>query len=378
MVRANGRLKTSLLQLNYKCPSSGNRLPVSFNMCGRATQTLITAREAGLHLGASTDSIDYVEQQECNPDDRTSSGPDNHSLDNYNMCPGMKALIILKDGDRIVMDRMAWGLITRKGTDKTPLPTGKKRMSMHFQNLMFNARSDTLFSKPTFSKLCLQKRACVVALDGYFEWKQSALGSGKGKKQPYYVYRSKASTGEVAPLLIAGLWTQVSTSIPEEPALHTFTILTTEPCEQIKWLHNRMPLCLWDKKSCLDWLENPSPSVLKLIDSIAAKAGGFKWHMVSTEISNLKFQGEKAIQAIKPPPSVLSFFATAKPKAESVSANTSRGKARNEKKPDASLEIAEPSKQAFSSKQKERSRPSPVKQTSAKKRKITSFFEKQR
>ncbi|KAL3945014.1 MAG: hypothetical protein SGBAC_000871 [Bacillariaceae sp.] len=353
-------------------------------MCGRAAQTFRAAKEAGLHLGASLDSLDNPENGNAESDENPHRG--NPGTDNYNMCPGMNALVMWKDGDHIAIDQMAWGLLTKTGTAKNPLPVGKQRMSLHFQNLMFNARSDTLFSKPSFTKLTSQKRACVVALDGYFEWKKSPLGSGKGKKEPYYVYRTKSGTGEVAPLLIAGLWTQVSTGIPEEPVLSSFTILTTEPCKQIKWLHDRMPLCLWDKKSCIEWLENPSPSVLKSIDSVAAKTEEFDWHMVSTEMSNLKFRSEKAIQKVKPPPSVLSFFAT---KSNAISTNPVSEKAKHGTKKSSQLGSSkgnESPKLCFSPKRpssqktplpkrKDRLRPKPTAVLPTKRSKITSFFQ---
>ena len=74
----------------------------------------------------------------------------------------------------------------------------RQRMGMHFAGLMYNARTDTLFSKPTFSRLAKEGRSCVVALDGYFEWKASPLGGGKGKKQPYFVHRKRKSNNDDA------------------------------------------------------------------------------------------------------------------------------------------------------------------------------------
>jgi putative SOS response-associated peptidase YedK len=41
-------------------------------------------------------------------------------------------------------------------------------MGMHFAGLMYNARTDTLFTKPTFSRLANQGKACVVALVSIF------------------------------------------------------------------------------------------------------------------------------------------------------------------------------------------------------------------
>eukprot|EP00980_Cylindrotheca_fusiformis_P010700 scaffold2400_cov187-Cylindrotheca_fusiformis.AAC.5 len=272
-------------------------------MCGRASQTLAAAHEVGEQLGVGAPKSGNVSDEGL-----VEGKTERDNFDNYNMCPGMNAFVIFKNDDKYEMERMSWGLLTKNGTSKKPIQTGKQRMSLQFQSLMFNARSDTLFSKPTFSKLAHQRRSCIVALDGYFEWKKSPLAGGKGKKQPYYVYHKDHGRDKKNPLLVAGLWTQVSTGIPDEPTLRTFTILTTEPCKQIAWLHDRMPLCLWDENSCLEWLDNPTSKVLKAMDITARQNEGFAWHMVSQEMSNLKFRGRKATEAIKSPPSVLSFF----------------------------------------------------------------------
>lgn len=256
-------------------------------MCGRAAQSLRTANEAASRF------------QAVNKD---SSSDNNPKTSTYNLSPGMNAAVMWKDDDgQVVMDNMGFGLITRGGSKNHPIPSGKQRMNLMFQNLMFNARSDTLFSKPTFARLLAQKKSCIIALDGYFEWKQSLLPGDKGKKQPYFVYSKNG-------ILVAGLWTEVYAS-PDEPNLRTFTILTTEPSKQIEWLHDRMPVCLWDHSSAMKWLTNPSAAVLKTLDDAARKKNdGFSWHMVSPEMSDLKFQGEKVIKPIKPPASVLSFF----------------------------------------------------------------------
>mmetsp|Transcript_2545 Transcript_2545/g.6647 ORF Transcript_2545/g.6647 Transcript_2545/m.6647 type:complete len:241 (+) Transcript_2545:185-907(+) len=127
-----------------------------------------------------------------------------------------------------------WGLVTRGGTERSPLPPGSTK---HFSGLMFNARSDTLYEKRSFRDLALKGNTCVVSVDGFYEWKISdkdTLGGGSGK-QPYFVHRSDG-----LPLLIAGLWTSVPTGgkcghngKPE--MLHTFTLLTTDVCPKLGW-----------------------------------------------------------------------------------------------------------------------------------------------
>jgi len=226
-----------------------------------------------------------------------------------------------------------WGLVTKAGSAQNPLPSGSKaRMGMHFSGLMYNARTDTLFEKPTFSKLALRKRSCVVALDGYFEWKSSPLAGGKGKKQPYFVYANTSiertqgqASGTSKPgfLLLAGLWTRVPTGLPDEPFLDTFTILTTEACKQIEWLHHRMPVCLWDLALAKKWLHDPSPSVHEKIDTAAkSNNGGFSWHMVTTEMSSVKFRAIDAIKEKKAPKPVIAYFSKMADTKSSTTAST--------------------------------------------------------
>lgn len=53
----------------------------------------------------------------------------------------------------IICTSHVWGIIPRSGSKEIPLPEGP---SKHFSNLMFNARSDTLYDKRTFRDLVLQ------------------------------------------------------------------------------------------------------------------------------------------------------------------------------------------------------------------------------
>lgn len=170
------------------------------------------------------------------------------------------------------MIKYRWGLVNKGGTAQHPLPSdSKERMGMHFAGLMYNARTDTLFTKPSFSRLAKQNRACLVALDGYFEWKVSPLAGGKGKKQPYFVHKKPVDNDKSNYLLMAGLWNRVPTGLSEEPYLDTFTVLTTEACQQISWLHHRMPVCIWDTKLAHKWLNDPSPKTLEEVDQAAQR-----------------------------------------------------------------------------------------------------------
>lgn len=235
--------------------------------------------------------------------------------DNFNLSPGHDAVVFTlnKQTGALEMDRKIWGLVTKGGTANNPVPKGP---SKHFANLMFNARSDTLFSKPTFARLLNEGKTCVVAFDGFFEWKADALGGGKGKKQPYFVFRKDTDTPteQRKPLLLAGLWTSVHTGWDHQPTLDTFTVLTTEVCDPLKWLHSRMPVTIWDEDLALQWLKDPSQRVHQQIDIGARRTqeNCLDWHSVSTQMSSTKYRSADSVKALPTPKSVKSFFAPAK------------------------------------------------------------------
>ena len=95
---------------------------------------------------------------------------------------------------------------------------------------MINARAETLGEKPAFKNL-LGKRRCLVLADGFYEWRKE----GKGKVP----MRLKLKSGE--PFTFAGLWD--SWKQPDGNLLRTYTIVTTEPNDVLRPIHNRMPPC---------------------------------------------------------------------------------------------------------------------------------------
>jgi putative SOS response-associated peptidase YedK len=286
-------------------------------MCGRAAQTQQAAMTAANTFGASLTTA--AEKHYRGKDDKDSNFDVPLHRDNFNMSPGMDVMVIYQEHGKLQMNHKKWGLISKSGTTSKPLyQTDKDILQLCFANLCFNARSDTLYAKPTFSRLALQGKTCIVALDGYFEWKATPLVKGK---QPYFVYRNqigeKNNDSEYSrdgtpkyPLLMAGLWTRVSTGHTDRPTIESFSILTTEACPQLSWLHSRMPICVWEDDLANQWLTNPSETLKNQLDDAARKkADGFAWHKVTTQMSKLQFRGKEAIAPIKETvQSVKNFF----------------------------------------------------------------------
>jgi putative SOS response-associated peptidase YedK len=99
----------------------------------------------------------------------------------------------------------------------------------------FNARAETLSSKPSYSSAFKSKR-CIIPVAGFFEWQH--VGN---KKIPWYIYNSE---NEI--MSLAGLYDNwIDTGTGE--ILNTFTIITTDANELMAEIHNskkRMPVVL--------------------------------------------------------------------------------------------------------------------------------------
>jgi putative SOS response-associated peptidase YedK len=279
-------------------------------MCGRTAQTGAAVRAAAemLNVSLPLEIAAPHTSESSSPTNSKRSDSDNQDRlmrDNYNMSPGMDALVfVLDSNDQIKVERKVWGLVTRGGTPSNPLPSG---MGQHFSNLMFNARSDTMYQKPSFSQLAKSRKSCLVAFDGFYEWKTEL-----GKKQPYFVYRKKlpkeSANGNLPFLLMPGLWTSVQTGRETDPVLDTFTLITSDVCPSLKWLHTRMPVCLWDTNLAKEWLRSPSDKTFKKIEAQASEMEQFAWHAVTPDMSSVKYRSQDALKALPKMKTVDSFF----------------------------------------------------------------------
>ncbi len=134
----------------------------------------------------------------------------------YNIAPTQNVLIVLADGIRR-MDAFHWGLI----------PTWAKDPKIGHK--LINARAETIFEKPSF-RTAAKKRRCLVIADGFYEWRQMDK-----EKVPIHI-RLKAKQ----PFAFAGLWESWISA--EGQSIKTCTIVTADPNELMKSIHNRMPV----------------------------------------------------------------------------------------------------------------------------------------
>lgn len=137
------------------------------------------------------------------------------------MCPGRYGPVYLHDGEKNenVIDFYKWGLTP-------PFMDNEKEFNA------FDCRKDHLTGKRSLWNHAKQRQRCLVFAEGYFEW-----FNHKNEKIPYFVKRKDADL-----MCLAGLW-EKNEKVSDEP-LFTFTIVTTEAADEIKWLKDRMPVIL--------------------------------------------------------------------------------------------------------------------------------------
>ncbi len=101
---------------------------------------------------------------------------------------------------------------------------------------LLNARVETAMHKP-FWKAAWTSRRCVIPASYYFEWEHLLLPNGTRKVGQKYMIRP----GNGAVAYLAGLY-----QIEEKRGfkLPVFTVLTREPGEGIRFIHDRMPVIL--------------------------------------------------------------------------------------------------------------------------------------
>jgi putative SOS response-associated peptidase YedK len=182
-------------------------------------------------------NVNLVKEELENRFGATLIDPDKYRPSYYYHAFGLPDLPAICSGtpDRIRL--LTWGLI--------PSWTKNFEDANIIRYKTFNARSETIKRKPSFS-LSFQSRRCIIPVKGFFEWQHV----GK-EKIPWYIYHSD---NEI--LSLAGLfdeWTSNSTG----EALSTFTILTTDANEMMAEIHNsakRMPVIL-DKTSERKWID---------------------------------------------------------------------------------------------------------------------------
>lgn len=141
----------------------------------------------------------------------------------------------------------------------------------------FNARSETIDTKPAFRESFTSRR-CLVPVRGFFEWQH--IG---GRKIPWYI-----SLRDEDIFSLAGIWD--SWKMKGGVSLDTFSVVTTRANELMSEIHNtrkRMPVILPVAAEKL-WLKEglEKNTAAELMEPVASEM--LKAHTISPLITNTR------------------------------------------------------------------------------------------
>lgn len=193
----------------------------------------------------------------------------------YNIAPTMPLWVVARGSDAgLHALQMKWGLV----------PPWAKEAGIG--SSMINARSESILEKPSFRKP-IQTHRCVIAADGYFEWKTL----GPKQKQPYWVHRAQEQ-----PFVFAGIWEQ-NRQLGESGPLLTAAIMTAAAEGEMLELHHRVPVILTQVEQIAAWLDGQpidQPRIDELVDS--ARDEVFHLRAIGRAVGNVANQGPELLE----------------------------------------------------------------------------------
>ncbi|WP_291964226.1 SOS response-associated peptidase [Caloramator sp.] len=146
--------------------------------------------------------------------------------------PGDNLPVIIKENKKMA-DVFLWGFLL-----------DNKRV--------INARSETILDKPLFKNAFLSGR-CIVPVNGFFEW--------KNEKDKKIKYRITLKDEDIFSL--AGIYRDFKDK--DGSIKRCVTILTTEPNDDMREIHNRMPVIIDEKDEELYLYEGFDKSIMDLL-----------------------------------------------------------------------------------------------------------------
>ncbi len=110
------------------------------------------------------------------------------------------------------------------------------------RSLLVNARSETAAEKSTFKDAWFKHR-CIIPASWYYEWEHFVSSSGLKKTGAKYTIQPRDSQMS----WLCGLY-RIEDGMP------AFTVLTREPSDELRRIHDRMPLLL-PKEKTGEWID---------------------------------------------------------------------------------------------------------------------------
>jgi putative SOS response-associated peptidase YedK len=184
-----------------------------------------------------TVNVNLIKEELENRFGATLIDPDNYRPSYYYHAFSLPYLPAVCSGSPGSIELLKWGLI--------PSWTKSTEEAAVIRLKTFNARSESIQDKPSFSE-SFKTRRCIVPVKGFFEWQHM----GKDKI-PWYIYRAD---NEV--MSLAGIYNNWTDPTSGE-IIKTFSVITTDANDLMAKIHNsgkRMPVVV-ERKNEVGWID---------------------------------------------------------------------------------------------------------------------------
>lgn len=169
-------------------------------MCGRYTLTNPDPKRLKLRFGIDAE-LEFDERPR------------------FNIAPTDSVLAVREDADgRRELGNLRWGLLPGRWAEGAGRP-------------LINARAETVATQSAYAE-SFRARRCLIPADGFYEWRKEPTG-----KQPIWIGR-----GDRGLFAFAGIWARLERDGGQ--AIHSCSIITCEPSELVRPIHDRMPAIL--------------------------------------------------------------------------------------------------------------------------------------
>lgn len=198
------------------------------------------------------------------------------SKDNYNASPMQWLPVIFNDEELgRIAEPMQWGFTPFWSKDPTKGPRP------------INTKSETAFDNRMWAGSIRHYR-CLIPSRGFYEWKTEH----ERTKIPYFIHPNNQVLFSFAG--IYSIWNDV-----EGRPLYSFSILTTSPNEEMKRVHDRMPVVLrQDQES--GWLDHKIDTRDRLESYLTPyEDGKLEIYRVSGDVSSTRNNDSHLIQALE-------------------------------------------------------------------------------
>jgi len=196
--------------------------------------------------------------------------PEEKFTPKYNVAPTAAVWGILVSRTAITLEPTQWGFVppwAKEGQFKRPL---------------FNARSETIWEKPSFKNLIRRYRA-VIPANGFYEWQRKGNSNGAGKQAKHITLAESPAMGLAAIIQV------------HNDGYSQCCLITTDANSQMQDVHNRQPVII-KPEDMEAWLSDDSADTVNALMQ-PLPAGSFNITDVGEFVNNTRNDGPECLHA---------------------------------------------------------------------------------